>query len=439
MNTIQEWITSKETIEKSRRFYAHFDNRTDISICRDYISNPNNIAAHSFYPFIHYVKDMTKYHRKKGKIPKSRDICYASHIDRCIFQLYSHILNELYNQEIKQRGIDDVPVAYRTDLGLNNIHLAKIAFDFVRKNSPCYVIIGDFTGFFDNLDHQYLKRRWCDLLRVDSLPKDHYAVFKNITRYSKWELSDLCELNGLEYTQSGINKLNSKRVVLLKQQFHKYRSHIIKNDVSYGIPQGSPISALLANLYMIDVDTEVYKLVSDLNGLYMRYSDDFIIVLPKINDDLCIHTIEQIKQLFNDSTGITLEPSKTQYYIYDNTQINNCGQRFGNKNHIKDSIDFLGFSFDGNKVSIRPKTITKYYNRMYRKAKTIRKNKGYTKYGNKISKRNLYERYSIKGAHGKRGNFLTYVERAKTCFGSNESIDKSTKNHMQRIKRAIKS
>ena len=125
MNTIQEWITSKETIEKSRRFYAHFDNRTDISICRDYISNPNNIAAHSFYPFIHYVKDMTKYHRKKGKIPKSRDICYASHIDRCIFQLYSHILNELYNQEIKQRGIDDVPVAYRTDLGLNNIHLAK--------------------------------------------------------------------------------------------------------------------------------------------------------------------------------------------------------------------------------------------------------------------------------------------------------------------------
>ena len=171
-------------------------------------------------------------------IPKSRDICYASHIDRCIFQLYSHILNELYNQEIKQRGIDDVPVAYRTDLGLNNIHLAKIAFDFVRKNSPCYVIIGDFTGFFDNLDHQYLKRRWCDLLRVDSLPKDHYAVFKNITRYSKWELSDLCELNGLEYTQSGINKLNSIRLLalnnklLLHNLFH-FSSNIELNNFFY--------------------------------------------------------------------------------------------------------------------------------------------------------------------------------------------------------------
>ena len=437
MDNIQQWITSLKAIEKSRKFYAHFDNRTDLSKCHNYISDPKNISSHAFYPFIHYVKDMTKYHRKKGKIPKSRDICYASHIDRCIFQLYSHILNELYNQEIKRRGIDSVPVAYRTDLGLNNIQTAKKAIDFIRKQSPRYVIIGDFTGFFDHLDHQYLKRRWCDLLRVNSLPKDHYVVFKNITRYNKWELSDLCELNNLEYTRSGINKLNSKRVVLTKQQFYQYRSHIIKNENTYGIPQGSPISAILANLYMIDVDTEVYKLVSELNGFYMRYSDDFIIVLPRINDNLCIHTIEQIKQLFNDTTGITLETSKTQYYIYDNKKITNCGQLFGNLNHLKDSIDFLGFSFDGNKVSIRPKTITKYYNRMYRKAKTIRKNKGYTKYGTKISKRNLYERYSIKGANGKRGNFLTYVERAKRGFGSNESIDKSTKNHMQKIKKAI--
>ena len=438
MDNIQEWIRSQKTIEKSRRFYAHFDNRTDISKCHNYITNSKNISSHSFYPFIHYVKDMTKYHRKKGKVPKSRDICYASHIDRCIFQLYSHILNELYNQEIKQRGIDIVPVAYRTDLGLNNIQTAKKAIDFIHNNSPCYVVIGDFTGFFDNLDHQYLKRRWCDILRVKSLPEDHYAVFKNITRYSKWELSDLCVINGLEYTRSGVNELNSKRVVLSKQQFHKYRSHIIKNSNSYGIPQGSPISAILANLYMIDIDTQVYKLVADLNGLYMRYSDDFIVVLPKINEDICLHTIEHIKQLFNGTIGITLEPSKTQYYVYDNDRITNCGYLFDDNNNSKDTVDFLGFSFDGNKVSIRPKTISKYYNRMYRKAKTIRKNKGYTKYGNRISKRNLYERYSIKGARGIRGNFLTYVERAKMCFGSNENIDKSTKNHLQKIKKALK-
>lgn len=437
MYNIQEWITSQKTIEKSRRVYAHFDNRTDISKCQNYITNPKNIALHNFFPFIHYEKDMTKYHREKGMIPKSRDICYAAHMDRCIYQLYSYILNELYNHEIKRRGIDSVPVAYRTDLGLNNIHIAKKAMDFIRNNLPCYVIIGDFTGFFDNLDHQYLKRRWCDLLQVKSLPEDHYAVFKNITRYSKWELSDLCKINGLEYTRSGLTELNSKRVVLSKQQFHRYRSHISKNLNPYGIPQGSPISAILANLYMIDVDTEVYKLVTDINGLYMRYSDDFIVVLPQNNGDICLHTIGHIKQLFNGTKRITLEPRKTQYYIYDNNRITNCGYLFDN-NNTKNTIDFLGFSFDGDKVTIRPKTITKYYNRMYRKAKTIRKNKGFTKHGNKISKRNLYEHYSIKGANGKRGNFLTYVGRAKTCFGPDENIDKSTKNHLQKIKKALK-
>lgn len=58
-------------------------------------------------------------------------------------------------------------------------------------------MIGDFTNFFDNLDHQYLKQQWCSLLQVSQLPADHYAVFKNITKYSKWELDDLLELNVL--------------------------------------------------------------------------------------------------------------------------------------------------------------------------------------------------------------------------------------------------
>ncbi|MGN1433499.1 MAG: hypothetical protein ACI4XI_07335, partial [Ruminococcus sp.] len=63
---------------------------------------------------------------------------------------------------------------------------------------------------------------------------------------------------------------------------------------------------------------------------------------------------------------------------------------------------FLGFSFDGSKITIRSKTISKYYYRMYSKAKTITKNKGYTKNGKKISKENLYKRYSIRGAYCKK-------------------------------------
>lgn len=75
MRDIEIWRTSEKTIKKSQRYYAHFDYRTDISKSWEYISNPQNICKHGFYPFIHYVKDMSKYSAKKGGIKeKHRDI-----------------------------------------------------------------------------------------------------------------------------------------------------------------------------------------------------------------------------------------------------------------------------------------------------------------------------------------------------------------------------
>lgn len=439
MDEITNWITSEKAIQKSKKGYAHFDQRTDISKCKSYITTPQNIASHGFYPFIHYEKSMIKYHKNKGKKIKIRDICYAAHIDRCIYQLYSHILNELYNDEIEKRGISSVSVAYRTDLSASNIQTAKRAFDFIKCSSPCYIMIGDFTGFFDNLNHNYLKTQWCNLLGVDHLPKDHYAVFKNITKYSKWELDDIYEINGLENNASGWKQLNSLNRVLTRKQFHENRSQIIKNPNPFGIPQGSPISAMLANLYMIDIDTIIYEIVNNLGGMYMRYSDDFIIILPKLHHNISLEVINRINDIFNSIEGLKLEPNKTQYYTYSNHMIENCGNLFiPNNENAKKTIDFLGFSFDGLKITIRPKTISKYYYRMYSKAKTITRNKGFTRNGKKISKENLYNRYSIRGAYCKKGNFLSYVERSKLCFGNDEKIDKSTKNHMQKISKALK-
>ena len=49
---INEWFEDPEVLEKSKREYAHFDLRTDLSKCRNYITNPENIVRHGFYPFI---------------------------------------------------------------------------------------------------------------------------------------------------------------------------------------------------------------------------------------------------------------------------------------------------------------------------------------------------------------------------------------------------
>ena len=431
---IEEWVFRLETIFKSKKYYAHFDCRTDIQKSAKKVTDPDWVSHHGFYPFIHYEKDCSKY-TSKGKKDKKRDICYASHIDRCILQYYCHEMNELYNTRIREYGIQDVPVAYRSDLGLNNIHLAKQAFDFIRENPSSYVMIGDFTGFFDNLDHAYLKGRWCQLLGVDQLPPDHYAIFKNITRYSVWELNDLLELNGLPNTSTGRRKLNAQQTVITAGLYKENRSHIHKHTDPFGIPQGSPISALLANVYMLDVDQKIKKIVVEHHGKYMRYSDDFIIVLP-VEESTANNAVSAVNRIISDTPGLELESKKTQIYKALLPDISNVGELFlEHPDTSKSVINFLGFTFDGDKVTLRAKTVSKYYYRMYRKAHAIANNPG------QKGKDHLYERYSERGARvvdQKKGNFFTYVQRADKIFGKSEEIRQPVKNHMAKIRKSLK-
>ena len=431
---IDDWVLRQETVEKSKKYYAHFDARTDMKKAANLVTDEEWVSHHGFYPLIHYKKDCSKY-SSKGRKQKERDICYAAHLDRCILQYYCHVMNERYNSRIRDLGFEDVPVAYRSDLGKNNIHLAKQAFDFIKANPNAYVMIGDFTGFFDNLDHQYLKRQWCSLLGVGKLPPDHYTVFKNITRYSTWELEDLLELNGLPATSAGRKKLNSQNTVLTKEQYKKYRSHIKKHTDPFGIPQGSPISALLANVYMMDVDRKIKDITDQCAGLYMRYSDDFMVVLP-LDEAAARTAIFSINQIIESTPGLTLEPQKTQIYKTDLPYIKNIGETFlENADGSKRVINFLGFTFDGTTTTLRAKTVSKYYYRMYRKAHTIAENP------DQKGKDHLYERYSERGARpsGKdSGNFFTYVQRAERIFGDTEEIRKPVKRHMAKIKRALK-
>lgn len=433
------WLSDKETIRKSKRYYAHFDVKTDIGHVKDYVSNPQCVAMHGFYPFIHYEMDMSKFNKEKGQVPKTRDICYAAHIDRCIYQYYSHILNELYNERTISDGISDVAVAYRTNLRKSNIQFSKAAYDFIRKTENCYVMIGDFTHFFDNLDHAYLKKQWCSLLGCERLPKDHYNVFKNITSFSQWELTDLLKINALKDNKAGHRALNKQSRVLTAEQYKNNRSHIQPNRNHYGIPQGSPISGMLANLYMLEVDRQIHDLIEQYKGFYMRYSDDFIVVLPDRPDGQVLNVFSEVREFIASAPRLILEPSKTQYFRYVEKEVENIGKAISkDADDSKKFINFLGFSFDGKKVFIRSKTTAKYYYRMYRKAKNIAKTGGYTRKGNHINLSGLYTLYSEHGAKSKRGNYFTYIEHAEEEYGQDEEIRHDLKNNMGKIRKVLK-
>lgn len=112
-----KWFSDEKVIQKSKKAYAHFDLRTNVMKARKYITNPDKIKYHGFYPFIKYVMEYDHFHKVNGELKfdtKKRPICYSAHIDRCIYQYYSALLNEKYNLRLKHDRINNVPVAYET-------------------------------------------------------------------------------------------------------------------------------------------------------------------------------------------------------------------------------------------------------------------------------------------------------------------------------------
>lgn len=440
---LEEW---KKRNSQARR-YAHFDEKVCLKNVWSYISNPEKIASHSFLPFIHYTAKIIKFNKNYGKKTKCREIYYSAHIDRYIFQYYGYLLNEIYNERAEFLGINNVAIAYRNNLHKSNIHFAKEAFNFIRSQNQCFIMVGDFTDFFDSLNHSYLKARLCDLLNVDSLTKDYYAVYKNITKYAYWELSSLLELNNLTHTRPDLKRLNEQRRVIEPKTYKVHRKEkIISNTKNFGIPQGSSISAVLSNIYMLTFDKTITDYVNQKNGLYLRYSDDFIFIIPENkasgNKQHFNYFMTEIKKVDN----LILQPEKTQCFFFLNENLQNCNALYMPEiENAKDFLNYLGFTFDGKSVKLRDKTISKYYYRMYRKIRGINnrniKMKGSIR---QTSLHKLYSSFSIKGTYGKdekthkpKGNFLSYVNRSSAIFNNDPNIKNVTRRHMQKIRKRL--
>ena len=410
--------------------YAHFDLRVSLSMpsIRKYVMDRTKIVTHSFYPFIHFEKKNSRYGKKGPKKP--RELYYCSHLDRCVYQRYAFLLNYQYSIWACENNIDDVAIAYRDNLGKNNIDFAKDAFDAIRSFPQCFIFVGDFTNFFDNLEHQYLKKMMCEVLGVERLPQDYFSVFKNITRFSSWDWKDIVKAAGENIAERGVRKkINSKETVLTKEQFQKNKKDIKKNISGVGVPQGSPISAVLSNIYMIKFDKDIKRYVICKGGIYMRYSDDFIIVLPYERDAEIADFTSYIFSYVESMKGlIDLQKEKTSCYTYKDEVIYEGDQ--------PSSINYLGFLFDGKSIRIRPRAITKYYYRMRRKANTIGRSNWTSSKGRRISAKELYSIYS---RNDEKQTFIDYARKAKGILKLNDQeANALIKHHKRKIAMAIK-
>ncbi|WP_339280521.1 reverse transcriptase/maturase family protein [Lysinibacillus sp. FSL P2-0066] len=412
--------------------YKHLDSKKSIEKVKDKIQNPQWVAKHGFYPFMHFEIKFQKYSRKE-KRPKEkvRKIFYASHIDSFIYKYYGDELNNYYNSIAHEMSINEVSTAYRNNLsGKSNIDFAKEVIDFIKVQKNAYIFVADFTNFFDTLDHKYLKEKIRYVLKKDTLPDDYYNVFKNITKFSYF-IKDTIEAElKTKYTES---EIKDSYKYFTEEEFRAFKhKNIYKNSKSYGIPQGAGISSVCSNIYLLDFDEKIQKYTNEQNGLYRRYCDDLIIVIP-IEGDIKDYNYKIHQKFVEDVRrqipNLEIQPEKTGNYFYSNDKITDL-------EFESTELDYLGFSFNGEEVRIREKSLFKYYTRTYRKIRIAnRKSKEFSR---KSYRRELYKNYSHLGKNKKgHGNFLSYVERAQKIFDEDSKtvnlMEKQVKNHWKNI------
>lgn len=403
------------------RKYDHFDRPQVHAYLRACIPSPEHIVSHSFLPFIRYVRRTPRYHRDEHKCrPKERLIAYAAHMDSQIYAYYAHVLGSLYESRLEELGLGACVLAYRRfEGGRSNIDFAKEAFDRIRDSGECDVIAIDIAGYFDNIDHRQLKQQWCRLLGVEGLPKDHYVVYKAITRYAFVEREAL-RTAFPEYANRARRTGVPHRICSPREFRQAVRAQglVQVNAGHKGIPQGSPISALLSNIYLLDFDRSVQRFAAKAGGIYRRYCDDILVVVPPGCAGCLVCFLE------SELSWVGLEPAEGKTEIRE--------FRLGSGGHplVKQPLEYLGFSFDGMRILVRPSTVSRFLGRMKRAVRATVRHAPRTH--GVVPKAKLYRSYSHLGQR----NYPRYVLRAAARTGSS-AIRRQHRRMWRHLSRAL--
>lgn len=352
-----------------------------------YVRNPSKIAHHPFLPLLRREQISYRYKEKdeiKKRTRKPRPISYASHLDAQIYSFYSQLLEKRYEKYLSIHGYGECVTAYRSLARPNgkgnmcNLDLAKDAFDHIRDASTIneqVVIIADIKSFFDNLNHQLLKLAWKEVSEIASLPVDEYSVFKHVIRYAFVNAQDLFNIHRTQIICQQKTKITNRTLASMRYfrdknaiafcskdaiEYIRKSGMIHRNKDNKGIPQGLPISAVLANIYMWRFDRQLFDYMKSIGGYYRRYSDDIIISCNVNNSD----EVQSLLKKLISEVGLEITSEKTKLF----SVTNEGGKRtIVDKNTHKPSvIEYLGLSFDGAEIRLKNKSISRYYHKLKR-------------------------------------------------------------------------
>lgn len=401
------------------RGYAHFDRAPRPETALRVATSPSLVARHSFWPLLAYQQIQPRYARdpstgKRKRIdPKVREIRYAAHMDSHIYGYYAKNLGELLEAHYASPFGESVLAYRRFTPSRTNATFAFECFERIEDYGECDVIGLDVHDFFGSLLHSRLKAEWGWLLgEAGGLPADHWAVYKSVTSYAYIERDTLRVVLGREIPR---RRQDANTRVCAPQEFReRVRPHVATNPLARGIPQGTAISAALANLYMLRCDRSLYASLAEHHALYRRYSDDILVICPPGSGP----RVERLVQETLSSVGLAINEKKTLRVAFrrNATGIKGCvltEDGVANE-HVNRPLQYLGLQWDGGPIRIRPGTMAGYIARMVRAvhgAEAAADKRKMTR----LYRRRLYRRFS-------------HLGRSKRIFGERRPSARRERN-----------
>lgn len=442
-----------------KKGYLHFDQRiwfpSHLEEIRKIVSQPEKVAKWQFYPFVKVINSTPRFkYSKKHARPiqsiKRRPICYSAHKDSLIYGFYSHCLTEKYQQYIRQHEFSDCVLAYRTDLESKcNIQFASEVFDYIDKEiGECIVYALDIKSFFDTLNHKVLLANWRKVIDDIILPNDQYQLFKTLTRFGYVKEQAFLRYLGVDYNKlrvSSAGMLNKnaplgkaghlpKTLLELSpyskhsRLFNKLRENgIFRVNGKLGIPQGSPMSAVLSNIYMLEFDTKLNTLAKQLGCRYRRYCDDILLICPtesaeKMKEEAYnqIEICELKIQKDKEEEIWFRKDSKGNLRAFNGKEIRKNTKRFKpDKEHLfYKTLQYLGFEFTGQDILIRSSSLCRYHRKRKRRInKSVKMAYSPRAKGDKLLSKATLWRYSHVGSR----NFLSYAYKCASITYTSRS------------------
>lgn len=180
--------------------------------------------------------------------------------------LYPHI-----NTGVSYCGVSDGKSKGKYSRRINTLDAMKKLHDHLR-NGKFWVFESDIDSFFDNVDKTELKKVLYSLLPDDSLA----PLFDQILE---------CEL-------SNYDEMKERKLIPWRDDLH-------------GVPQGSPLSPIFANVYLMAFDLAMKEKYGDA---LMRYVDDFIII-GSSKEEVSGMSVSATKEL--KKIGLSLSANKS--------------------------------------------------------------------------------------------------------------------------------